>query len=302
MKRCAFTLIELLVVIAIIAILIALLVPAVQKVRDAAARAQCQNHLKQLGLATHAFHDTYKNFPQGYRRAVPIKTVYVDLLPFFEQANLQRNWDYVTQNNNFGTVASGARGAQVIQILVCPADALSPPIDMRDPAQHFGLTSYGGNAGTRSYRDSAGLLLRDGMIIYGNSNNANYPELKLNMASILDGTSNTLMFGERSHFDVVFNTAKPAGCGDTLNAWGWWAFRAPGDVTLSSLVAINYRLNSPATTAQCDERINAFGSLHSGGANFGLGDGSVRFIAESLPLITLRALSTRAGGEVISDF
>jgi prepilin-type processing-associated H-X9-DG protein len=159
----------------------------------------------------------------------------------------------------------------------------------------------GANAGTRSYRDSAGLLLRDGAIVHVNA--PNYPELTVRMTDILDGTSNTLLFGERSHFDPVYNgPTSSGGCGGLLSAWGWWAFRAPGDVTLSSWVPINYKVIAPCTTVKADERINAFGSLHPGGANFCLADGSVRFVSESIPLITLKALTTRAGGEVISNF
>jgi prepilin-type processing-associated H-X9-DG protein len=293
-------LIELLVVIAIIAILIGLLLPAVQKVREAAARLTCSNHLKQLGLAAHNFHDAHSRFPHGYRRLAPIKTVFVDLLPYFEQDNLQRNWDYVNHNNNYGTVASGARGAQAIKILVCPSDTLpNPAVDMADPNQHFGLTSYYGCAGTRSYRDSAGLLPRDGIIV---AITGNYPEMTVNIPGISDGSSNTILFGERSHFDPVYNAPTASGgCGGNLTAWGWWAFRAPGDVTLSSWVRINYRVVAPCDVLKADERINAFGSQHSGGGNFTFADGSVRFLRDSTDLITLRALSTRANGEVVSD-
>jgi len=300
MRRHAFTLIELLVVIAIIAILVGMLLPAVQKVREAAARSKCQNNLKQLGIACHSFHDSYGQFPNGFRRTAPIKTIFIDLLPYYEQDNLQRNWDFVNQNNNFGTVQSGARGAQAIKVLVCPSDFLpSPAIDMSGTTQHFGLASYGGCAGTRSYRDSTGLLQRDGIIVHVNA--PNYPEMTVNMQSITDGTSNTLLFGERSHRDPVFDAPTAnGGCGGLLWAWGWWAFRAPGDVTLSAWVPINYKVLSPCTTVKADERINAFGSQHPGGANFCMGDGSVRYLVDSTTLITLRALSTRAGGEAVN--
>jgi prepilin-type N-terminal cleavage/methylation domain-containing protein/prepilin-type processing-associated H-X9-DG protein len=305
MRRKGFTLIELLVVIAIIAVLIGLLVPAVQKVREAANRMSCSNNLKQIALATHNYHDSQGRFPPGYRRANPIATVFVWLLPYYEQDNLNRQWDYFNFNNNLGNAASGRPAAQVLKMLVCPSDKMpNPPINIEaSTGRQYGLTTYGGNAGTRSYRDSAGLLLRDGVIVYGSSGNVNYPDLWIRMSDVTDGMSNTLLFGERSHFDQVYESPTAAGgCGGLLAGWGWWAFRAPGDVTLSSLVPINYKVLAPCNTAKADERINAFGSLHPGGANFAMADGSVRFLTDSLPLITLRALSTRAGGEVIPNF
>ena len=226
-RRPGFTLIELLVVIAIIAVLIGLLLPAVQKVREASNRMACTNNLKQLGLAANAFHDTYQQFPAGYRRVAPIKTVFFDLLAYLEQGNLQTGWDFsnITAGKNVGTAASGAIAAQVLKVFVCPSDALpSPAVNIEaSTGRQYGLTSYGGNAGTRSYRDSAGVLKRDGVIVAIAP--TNYPEMKVRIADIKDGTTNTLLFGERNHRDLVFSSPAPQGCGDNLVGWGWWAFR-----------------------------------------------------------------------------
>lgn len=305
--RRGFTLIELLVVIAIIAILIALLLPAVQQAREAARRSQCKNNFKQIGLATHNYHDTFRIFPSGLliwntppgqQNPPQFRSVslFAQMLSQIDQGALANQWDSTEPRNN---VTSG-RTAVVLQVLVCPSDILSPPVatvfPMFNPAgEKFAMTSYGGSGGIQSYHPNRGTL--DG-IFFRNS--------AVRIAEVTDGLSSTLLFGERFHRDDQYDAN--AGTFNRMNSWGLWAptsgLPGVGDVTLGTLIPINYR--HPAGQAVNatfeDRRITAFGSGHVGGAQFTLADGSARFISENISLTILQQLSTRFKGEVVGDF
>jgi prepilin-type N-terminal cleavage/methylation domain-containing protein/prepilin-type processing-associated H-X9-DG protein len=324
-----FTLVELLVVIAIIGILVALLLPAVQAAREAARRVQCINNLKQIALAAHNYHDAVGSFPPGillsqyyphrghYRGA----NLFVFLLPYLEQENLYRQWDFSDPNRNFdGAVASrAAKGPD----LLCPSEPESDnPLyyssrltgSSRD--RYINVTSYGGNAGTRSYHPASGFLTTDGVFFMAGPGSQPEPNQQpVRLADVTDGSSNTLLFGERSRWDPNYNTFAAQGWDWAFRYYGNWAATSSlgvAHVTLSSYSPINYRLpfryddragaSPPANSAAdfkyyIDLRVCAFGSNHPGGANLAMCDGSVRFFSETIPLITLRALSTREGGE-----
>src|SRR5262249_53427302 len=178
--RPGFTLIELLVAIAIVAVLIGLLLPAVQKVREAAARVQCQNNLKQIALACHSYEGVYKRFPIGVRIPIYVgdrptggTNLWVELLPYFEQDNLHKRWDPDDNRNNVRDERTATQ-AQAIKILLCPSDPLPetvvewtkelasspPPPGPPWSFGFYGMSSYGGNAGKRSVPLSR--MTRDG--------------------------------------------------------------------------------------------------------------------------------------------
>jgi prepilin-type N-terminal cleavage/methylation domain-containing protein/prepilin-type processing-associated H-X9-DG protein len=315
-RRHGFTLVELLVVIAIIAVLLALLLPAVQKVREAANRASCLNNLKQLALAAHHYHDTAGKFPTGARLPVDVggiptggTNVWVELLPYFEQDNLYKRWDF---NDNRNNVAGGrnATQAQVIQILLCPSDPLPEPVweltaeTAGSPPWSrgfYGLSSYGGNAGKRSVHTGGPpdfpRITRDGLF---------FIDSRVRLTDVTDGTSNTFLFGERLHRDPEFDRRRPLVWPEAtpVGGWGRWGYVANAgamfQVTLHTPVPINYLVPPGGDFSTLENRGCAFGSGHPGGANFAFADGSVRFLSESTPPLTLQALGTRAGREVVT--
>ncbi len=310
--RPAFTLIELLVVIAILGVLIALLLPAVQKVRAAANRIHCANNLKQLALAAHQYHDTAGRFPPGLVAVRPGAgrfsegtNLWVEMLPYLEQANLHRQWDYGDYRNNLAG-GRNASTARVLPILLCPSDSLFEPV-WRPPLAgplawadgFYALSSYGGNGGTRSFDGFDNPPPSHDGVFFGGS--------RVRLADIMDGAGNTLLLGERFHHDPEYDRLTRVLDPDfyPLAGFGLWAsamhpMASQADVLLSAAVPINYRVapgSGEDDWAWEGNRLCAFGSGHARGANFAFADGSVRFVADGLALRNLQALSTRAGGE-----
>jgi prepilin-type N-terminal cleavage/methylation domain-containing protein/prepilin-type processing-associated H-X9-DG protein len=308
-----FTLLELLVVLAIFAVLMGLLLAAVQQVRATAARLQCQNNLHQLALAAHSYHGAHERFPVGLApanhfagRYSGTTNLWIELLPYFEQDNLGRRWSSSDYRNNL-VGGTNATTAVVVKILLCPSDALpSPPVAyLHWPppydwcAGYYGLSSYGGNGGTLAFNwDDP--TSNDGIFFLASH---------VRLADITDGSSQTFLFGERSHWDPEFDrlTSDLDPLFGPLAAWGRWAaafgpYVPHGDLFLGTPDRINYRVPPGSNDSDWTwetNRLNVYGSGHPCGANFAFADGSVRFVSDGIALGALQALSTRAGGEVV---
>lgn len=318
--RRAFTLTELMIVIAVVGTLIAILLPAVQAAREAARRTQCQNHLKQISLATMNHVDARKRFPPGLEQRLfassPIyrgSSVFAHLLPFMEDTALHDVWDFDDPLNNTAGGAS-ARTATKLGWYLCPADRVETN-PVASSGRHYALTSYGGNGGTRSYPPEQASV--DGMFhTTGSASEPKPGQRSVRPRDIVDGTSHTLLFGERNHDDPNFESFVAGGWTQGIAAWGWalpsGGRKSIGHVTMSAATPINEQLsftvatsgtaNPPANSSVAfvyydERRLCTWGSRHSGGANFAMTDGSVRFVEETIDDEAFIALSTRSGEE-----
>jgi prepilin-type N-terminal cleavage/methylation domain-containing protein/prepilin-type processing-associated H-X9-DG protein len=312
-RRSAFTLIELLVVIAIIAVLVGLLLPAVQKVREAANRMKCQNNLKQIGLALHSYHDSQHSFPPS--RDSLGNSGHSRLLPYLEQDALYKSINF---NARYDDPTNAVPLGTTVNVFLCPSDVNAPI-----PA---------GLAGN-NYRANEGTSLAFG---YGpdETQNASLPppngpffeNSKYRMADILDGTSNTAAFSE--HILGDFTNAIATEQADTF-----WpkTYPATPDEAMSMCMAIDwtdlqyqristvgapwlrgyhsttsYYHSAPPGFRSCmfppGRIMTTANSRHTGGVNVLLCDGSVRFVSYNVDLLAWRALGTRNGGEVLSEY
>jgi prepilin-type processing-associated H-X9-DG protein/prepilin-type N-terminal cleavage/methylation domain-containing protein len=303
--RPAFTLIELLVVIAIIGVLVGLLLPAVQKVREAAARSSCENNLHQIGVGLTHYHDANLTFPPGYRATGPYSDGATDtapgwgwaayLLPHIEQENLFRQFDFTKPVQNFAGIQT------VVKVYVCPSD-LCPQAAFALP-DAFGRTLA--QAGPSSYAacvggDESGTFDETGLGVF-------YRNSQTRLTDITDGTSGTILVGERSwgNANGIWAGAISGGVikrGQQNPCPGSGAASYPA----ATLALGHGHLNNALTDA--DGGLDDFSSRHAGGSNFLFADGHVAFlrsVSGDLPngdytpdSLALQALCTRANGEV----
>lgn len=317
-----FTLIELLVVIAIIAILISLLLPAVQQAREAARRTQCRNSLKQLALAMHNYHDVHGVLPPSFIDSNPILNSAVDpaqnlnglgwgtmLLPYVDQSNLynqigtetagfSRNW--LDANGNFVLNDPIPSATTVLSTFLCASDTGN---GLNPKRGGYGTSNYVVNAGTggSSSFSASPAGVRDGVF---------FASSRRRITDITDGSSNTIFLSERTTEDDKVGSCRGSNC---LWEGGLWI----GPRNYTSVFGVSAGLQmldvefmgggSPiflingSATVTWGYVYNA-ASLHTGGVQIALGDGSVRFLSEHIALSTYRRLMRPQDGEILDEF
>ena len=336
----AFTLIELLVVIAIIAILIGLLLPAVQKVREAASRMKCSNNLKQMALALHSYHDANGTFPFGKGPSYPGAVVYArwsihaQLLPYIEQAPLYQSIDFTKPPETPGMAGvinfmppwqnpareNAAACRAKVGMFLCPSDGANEPGDW--PGQN----NYYANQGVQFLCDLT--ESQPSTVAPGEAPNGPlYYLSKVKMVGILDGTSNTIVFSEKLRGNgtpdprtdmktmpnqVTLDTAY-ATC-QSLNPQTATPLTSKQGYSwvMGEMCCTTYNHVSPPNTITCAgigfpgnmsnmAMVVPPSSNHTQGVNVSFADGSVRFINNSINLFAWRAMGTIRGGEVIQE-
>jgi prepilin-type N-terminal cleavage/methylation domain-containing protein/prepilin-type processing-associated H-X9-DG protein len=314
--RSGFTLIELLVVVAILAVLMGLLIPAVQKVREAGNRMSCGNNLHQLGIALHHYHESYQRFPPGRGTPFPLVfSVHAYILPFVEQDNLQHLIDFTSPPLTFGAFDGSKNlpaATTTLKLMLCPSDESDAG---HVPQSPYAATNYVACAGTGTV--GFGLLpIGDGVF---------YHDSKISAPQVYDGTSHTVAFSETLLGDGITATTTPphdarrqvlelpggsdttpAACASGMGTWSGqrgakWINGHYGDTLYNHFYLPNAK-EWDCGNAFHNKALTAARSMHPGGVNVMLCDGSVHFVQNSISLEVWRALATRKGKEVVEDF
>jgi prepilin-type N-terminal cleavage/methylation domain-containing protein/prepilin-type processing-associated H-X9-DG protein len=331
-RRRAFTLIELLVVIAIIAVLIGLLLPAVQKVREAANRIKCANNLKQVALAALNYESTYQRLPPGVgnppKNGGDPPSIQAEILPYVEQANKynQFNFDWGTNDDSHNLAAM----IQDVPIYLCPSDISDKTLTRQ--GKDLGRSNYFGNVGTTSNFANGNDIAHVGVFNVTLDSKTSQVKNTVHMTDVTDGTSNTAMFAEvrRSNAgqtrpldwydkDIVYwinpavwddykINAKVCDNWDDDDNWNGIFYRGLEYYRPISATSVYTHTVPPNYKGWDCEKNNAIynahiaaRSFHSGGVNVAFVDGSVHFIRDTIAFPVWQALGTRSGGETVDS-
>ena len=291
MKRRGFTLIELLVVIAIIAILIALLLPAVQQAREAARRSTCKNSLKQLGLALHNYHDTNNGYPMGAMAPFNAGSTtarnegnswLVAILPQIEQTAMYNQFTFGTAWN---TTANRPLAKIPVNVYLCPSGTKTAA---DDTATDF-TTHYYGVMGPTGTNPQTGVAYKETTTVNTHGGQSQeglfFCNVSHKVRDILDGTSNTMVVGENSWTDRNGNATRYRA---------WTRGGLPSGDLMAGTKNVAQQINADYTSLFNDM---SYGSNHTGGAQFLMGDGAVRFLSENIDYNILLSTASIAGGE-----
>ncbi len=303
-SQAGFTLIELLVVIAIIAILMALLLPAVQQAREAARRTQCRNHLHQIGLAIHNYHDVYDQFPTVDNGGVSSSalsgcSLFVSILPMIDQANGYNLYDFNQANNS--TYNQAVTGQQ-IPFYQCPSASIPRQVPSCSADSGRAPGNYAVSIGSLDYNQYWSFIPGtprpnlNGAIVYTDSVAG-----RTGFRDMTDGSSSTLMVGETAYNlpDYLFSSGDCVG--QSRYSFTYWANPYPGSAACTTEYTFNP--NDYEGDGIFDPNwTRSFRSEHEGGVFFLIADGHIQFVSENIDALLLDSLATRNGMEVIGVF